>query len=334
MGLLGLAFDPGYASNGRFYVNYAHATPGSTFTSFIARYDPVTGGGFTATPILSVPALQSNHKAGWIGFRPGEPDHLYIGTGDGGGSNDPQRTAQDPDSNLGKVLRVDVSRDDFAADPSRNYGIPSTNPYVGRDGNDEIWALGLRNPYRASFDRATGDLWIGDVGQGSREEIDFIAANAPGGANFGWSRREGDIAGPNPSAGDASATLTDPVLAYVTTGTDRGSVTGGYVYRGPIDSVDGTYFFGDFVRGSIGSLRLVNGMATEVTDWTSTLARPAGIGRFELSSFGEDAAGNLYVTDYGSGRVLMLVPELDTWFLTLAGLLAVVVVAPRQRLRR
>jgi glucose/arabinose dehydrogenase len=200
-GLLGLAFDPGYADPSsagyrRFFVNY---TDPSNQDSVIASYR-ANASGLSADPSTRQEVMRfdqpsfSNHKAGWMGFKPGDGNHLYIATGDGGSSNDPNNNAQNTGVLLGKMLRINVNGDDFTS-PSINYAIPGDNPFVGVAGaRGEIFATGLRNPWRASFDSLTGAMWIADVGQNAREEINFIDAASGGGQNFGWRVREGDIA--------------------------------------------------------------------------------------------------------------------------------------------
>ncbi len=205
-GLLGLAFHPNYKQNGTFYVNYTRQTDGATV---IARYrvsatNPDLADSASATILMIIPQPYANHNGGCLQF--GQDGYLYIGMGDGGSGGDPQNYAQNINSLLGKMLRIDVNN-------GNPYAIPPDNPYVNRDGADEIWALGLRNPWRFSFDRLTGDLYIADVGQNAWEEVNFQAANAQGGINYGWRCREG--AHPynsNPPCNDASflATLTDP----------------------------------------------------------------------------------------------------------------------------
>ncbi|MCU0869622.1 MAG: PQQ-dependent sugar dehydrogenase [Burkholderiales bacterium] len=323
-GLLGLAFSPNWATDRHVYVNYIDATTKNTIVSrFTANAAGTAIDATSELRVLSVaqPPGLDNHKAGWIGFKPGDARHLYIATGDGGGGNDPLQAGQDLTTPLGKVLRVDVTRDGFAADPDRNYAIPDDNPFVGNAAAlPELWAYGLRNPFRASFDRQTGDLWIGDVGQDAREEVNFEAAASPGGINWGWSVREGTE--PTPGVG------ADPLYEYAHTAQERGSITGGYVYRGPIAELQGQYFFGDFVRGTIGSL-VVDGTGVTFIDRTASLALPAGIGRFQIASFGEDAFGNLYVVGI-DGRVFALVPEPSTWLALGAGLFAMLL-AQRRR---
>lgn len=310
-GLLGLAFDPDYASNGRFYVNYIDST---SLDTVVARYTAPSasanqadaGSGQTLLTVAQ-PAGRSNHKAGWLGFRPGEPDYLYIATGDGGGGNDPENRAQNLNDNLGKILRIDVS-------PASGYAIPAGNPFVGQDGNDEIWAYGLRNPYRDSFDRQTGDFYLADVGQDTAEEIDLEPAPGAGGRNYGWRALEG--AGDNPGVADpAPADAVAPLYAYAH-GTLGQTVIGGYVYRGgAIPDLDGTYFFGDYVSGGLYSFRQVAGGVTEFTDRTLELGDP--LGGFNLASFGEDGQGELYVLGLnGTVYQLAAIPEpASAWLL-------------------
>ncbi len=268
-GLLGLAFDPDYASNGYFYVDFTNGV-GDTV---IRRYTQVDGVATAPLDVITIPQVLDNHNGGWIGFDPtaqGAARHnLFIALGDGGGSQDfgPGHTdlignGQDiTDNLLSTMLRIDVSNDGFIDDPRRNYAIPQDNPFAGQDeqgvdivGDDEIFAYGLRNPWRASFDTETGDLWIGDVGQSTREEIDVIYSGSPGGENFGWRLQEGSIQNPGGVGGPAPVDHVLPVLDY-THGFDdyQGlSVTGGYVYRGPSPLIEqGTYVFADYVTDQI-----------------------------------------------------------------------------------
>jgi glucose/arabinose dehydrogenase len=304
-GLLGLAFDPNYATNGRFYVNYISA---ATQDTVIARYTASANRNLadsnSGQVILTVdqPSGFDNHKAGWIGFRPNEPSNLYIATGDGGGGNDPNNLAQNTSSNLGKILRVDVSGS------AAGYTIPAGNPFAGAtSGIDEIWAYGLRNPFRNSFDRLTGDFYIADVGQSTREEVNFEAASGVAGVNYGWRAREGKA--DNPSVGDATPQgAVDPIYDYDHT-SGRRSITGGYVYRGgAIPEFQGTYLFGDFVAGTFGSFRYSNGVLSELTDRTTQIDPTNAFPGSALSSFGEDGAGELYAVNI-SGSIYKLVPE-------------------------
>jgi glucose/arabinose dehydrogenase len=283
-GLLSIAFHPDYAINGLFYVNYTD-TGGDTV---VARYsvsplDPNRANPNSAVPILTIDQPFANHNGGQLQFGP--DGYLYIGMGDGGSGGDPGNRAQNPAQLLGKMLRIDVN----SGSP---YAIPRSNPFVGQTAfRPEIWALGLRNPWRFSFDRSTGDLWLADVGQGTWEEIDFQPATSIGGENYGWRRMEGSHCF-NPANGCNTGTLVLPVIEY---DHDFGcSVTGGYVYRGTRSPrLNGSYIYGDFCSGRIwGATRNANGSVT-VRDFVDAT--------FNISTFGEDAAGEVYVADYGNG---------------------------------
>ena len=324
-GLLGLAFDPGYgnaasAGYGRFFINFIDP---ATLDTVVASYrsDIATGLADPASRVevmrIDQPAGLSNHKAGWIGFKPGDADNLYIATGDGGGGNDPGNRAQNKGDLLGKLLRVDINRDDFA-DPNINYGVPLSNPFVGQAGaRGEIYALGLRNPFRNSFDSASGNLWIADVGQDQREEIDFIAAASAGGQNFGWRQREGNIDTPGindpPTPG-----LSGPLLDY--NRSFGASITGGYVVRDATSPLNGRYVFGDFVSGRIFSIAADGSVQTMAGATELTAVLDAGLGGAigNISSFGQGASGEFYIVDYG-GKVVQVVPEPATALLMLAG---------------
>lgn len=301
-GLLGLAFHPDYVNNGFFYA-YLSVPGGSNHQSEIRRYhgsDPE----LTQT-VLRFNQPFSNHNGGWIGFNPkispDDPQYLYIATGDGGSGGDPFNNSQDTTNNLlGKMLRVDVDADDFPNDANRNYAIPADNPFTAPIDNrdDEIWSYGLRNPYRNSFDRQSGDLWIGDVGQMIREEIDVQPADSPGGENWGWRVKEGNGCFDN-SRTDGNPPcnhpdLLPPIYDYTHGGgTTQGfAVIGGYVYRGSVAQFEGMYFFADHVTHHIWTLdpHAVNVGASVIrrnSQLGTTLTSP--------SSFGEDADGELYV---------------------------------------
>jgi hypothetical protein len=318
-GLLGLAFDPLYKRNGRFYVNVT-ARVGGQLVSEVRRYtNPAIA---TEAPqiVLRVNQPFDNHNGGWIDF--GADKQLYIAFGDGGSGNDPQNNAQNKASLLGKILRIDVSRDGFPADPLRNYAISAGNPF-----GSEVFAYGLRNPYRASFDRPTGDLWIGDVGQGRFEEVNRIAAGTSG-QNFGWRPLEGTL--PTPGVGDPiPAGTTLPITGYTHANGDR-SITGGYVFRGRgLSEIAGRYVFGDFISGRIWSI------ARDGTGLTELTGLAASVGGANWSSFGVDG-GNLYSVDY-AGRIFRFtdvvaaplrsaistasaVPEPQNWAMLIAGL--------------
>lgn len=308
-GLLGLALAPDFATTGIFYVFVTN--PGGdieirryrTLANDRGRADAATGD----VLIQIEHSAASNHNGGWIDFGP--DGFLYAAVGDGGGSGDPANNAQNRDVLLGKMLRLDVSADGFPNDPLRDYRIPATNPFVNGGGAPEIWAFGLRNPFRNSFDRVTGNLWIGDVGQGAVEEIDLMRPG-DGGANFGWAVLEGT----RPFRGEATATMVPPVTEYAHGAGPRegNSVTGGYVYRGPVEALQGLYIFGDFVRGAIWSVpiaQLTVGAtlpSSQFTVRTQEFAPNAGaIGN--IASFGQDQAGNLYIVDI-DGEVFVIEP--------------------------
>ena len=288
-GLLGMAFDPEFATNGTVYLSYT-GRPAGVLTSFVARYLSHDGGRTldtaSAQVLLEIVQEFSNHNGGHLAFGP--DGYLYVGFGDGGSANDPNNRAQDPTNLLGAMLRIDPR----GGSP---YGIPATNPFAGNPtcpqgfgaaACPEIFAWGLRNPWRWSFDALTGRLWLGDVGQGRWEEINVLRA----GENYGWRIREGAHCNTSVAADCDPAGLTDPLWEY---GRDEGrSITGGFVYRGTaIEGLDGHYVFGDFVTGRVWGLP-ADGAGAAVELLAS--GRP-------ISSFGRDAAGELYVVDYGGG---------------------------------
>jgi glucose/arabinose dehydrogenase len=340
-GLLGLAFHPDYASNGHFYVNFTNATGTTVIRRYSEDTDPDRADPASATAVLEIGQPQGNHNGGWIGFGP--DGFLYVATGDGGGSNDNDGghtagigNSQDTTENLlGKVLRIDVDGDDFPQDPDRNYAIPADNPFVGGPGDDEIWLYGLRHPWRLSFDRETGDLYIGDVGQGSREEIDVQPAGRPGGTNYGWRLREGTIATPGEGVGGPRPPgAVDPIYEYLHgTGDTQGfAVTGGVVYRGPALSLRGRYLFADYLTSRIWSLRWDGSDPldfdgtnfSEFVDWGDSPSFQPDQGTLaEISSFGEDAQGNLYIASLLGDvfRVTALPPPVPALAPAAAGLL-------------
>ena len=315
-GLLGLAFDPGYAANGLFYVSFTDAAGTSNIVRYqVSANDPNVANAASAQVIFQLSQPFANHNGGWLGFGP--DGYLYVSSGDGGSGNDPDNRAQNLNDLHGKMLRLDIRSDAFPGDAARNYAIPPGNPYAAGGGAPEIWAYGLRNPWRPSFDRATGDLYIGDVGQDAREEINFQTAGAAGGANYGWRLREGSIATPG-VGGARPAGNVDPVYDYAHgSGQFQGSsVTGGYVYRGPIADLQGMYLFGDFVSSGLWGIRVDRGSGTMVANSLTDLA-----GRLQpntgtinsISSFGEDASGNLYIVDFG-GEIFRVVPTLTSTY--------------------
>ncbi|MEX1275409.1 MAG: PQQ-dependent sugar dehydrogenase, partial [Bacteroidota bacterium] len=283
LGLLGLAFHPSYATNGYFYVNYTAPNP---LRTIIARYsvsttDPNQANKGSEQILLAYNQPYTNHNGGQVSF--GSDGYLYIASGDGGSGGDPQINAQNRSSLLGKILRIDVNN------PSggRNYGIPADNPFAGNSSGfrEEIFAYGLRNPWRFSFDAGTGTLWCGDVGQGAREEIDIIE----NGKNYGWRTMEGSLCF-NPSTGCTTAGLTLPVWEY---GRAEGySVTGGFVYRGTRNpELTGAYIYGDYGSGRIWALR-----SNGVDPPSNSLI--AQISSNRLSSFGADRNNELYICSF------------------------------------
>ncbi|MGH8596078.1 MAG: PQQ-dependent sugar dehydrogenase, partial [Gammaproteobacteria bacterium] len=331
-GVLGLAFDPGYATNKRFYVNYTDGAGNTRIERFTAT-DPELANP-TGELIMTYTQPFDNHNGGWLGFGPND-GYLYISSGDGGDRNDPGNRAQDiTDQPLGKILRVDVNGDDFAADPLRNYRIPTDNPFVGAAGDDEIWAYGLRNAWRPSFDRLTGDFFIADVGQNRREEINFQPAASPGGENYGWRLREGTIATPT-VGGPPPPGAIEPIYDYLhgNENNEGFSVTGGYLYRGPIAALQGHYFFADFINQSLWSLRW-NGSAWTFTDWLHDVGLGVAIDHGTLdsvSSFGEDNLGNLFIVDHdGDLFQIVGVPLPGTGLMLVSAIVALRRWAPRK----
>jgi glucose/arabinose dehydrogenase len=283
-GLLGLAFHPRFASNGKLYVNYTRASDGATIIDEyrVASNPNNVDESATRRQILAISQPYSNHNGGGIAFGP--DGYLYIGMGDGGDANDPEERAQNTNSLLGKMLRIDVN----GTSTGKQYRLPASNPYVGVPGLDEIWAIGLRNPWRWSFDRITGDLWIADVGQGSWEEVDRSTKASGGGRglNYGWDVMEGFHCF-EPMTGCSKAGKTLPLAEY---GHVNGncSITGGYVYRGNrFALLRGGYFYADYCSGRIWAVK-------------STAAGPA-TGRqlldtsLNITSFGESEGGEIYL---------------------------------------
>jgi glucose/arabinose dehydrogenase len=292
-GLLGLAFHPGYTANGSFFVNYTDTTGATVVARYsVSAADPDRADPDSAVTVLTIQQPFSNHNGGQLKFGP--DGYLYVGMGDGGSGGDPQNNAQNLGSLLGKMLRIDV-------DGAQPYAVPPDNPFVTKPGaRPEIWALGLRNPWRFTFDRATGDLFIGDVGQDSWEEIDFQPASSSGGENYGWRLMEGTHCF-NPAANCNSGTLTLPIAEY--SHALGCSVTGGYRYRGQqIPELYGVYLYGDFCSG-----RVWGASQDGVGQWhTVELLDTA----FLISTFGEDEAGELYLAhrpDNAPGAVYRII---------------------------
>ena len=292
-GLLGLAFDPDYATNGFFYIYY---TAANSRRSVVSRFsvrgdDPHRADPASEQVVMEVPQPFSNHNGGNLLFGP--DGFLYIGLGDGGSGGDPLGNGQDPNTLLGSILRIDPR----TPSESRTYSIPSDNPFVDVTGfREEVWAHGLRNPWRFSFDRETGDLWAGDVGQNDFEEIDLILP----GRNYGWNVMEGLHCYP-PSVSSCDQTgLESPIVEYPLTGGNC-AVTGGYVYRGSrLPSLYGAYIYGDFCSGKIWALRYDGQRVTDQALLVDSTLR--------LSSFGEDQAGELYILSF-DGKVYRLTTQ-------------------------
>lgn len=313
-GLLGLAFHPQYDVNGWLFVYYTN-TSGNNVVARYTRSGSNPDAADSASRVEVLPLAHpsnTNHNGGMIAFGP-DDGYLYIAPGDGGAFCDLSENSQNGSSLLGKMLRIDVD--------ALPYTIPADNPFVGAGAPlDEIWSQGLRNPFRFSFDRENGDLYIGDVGQDLWEEIDYLAApNAGRGANFGWDNYEGTRC-PNPScANEGPCTLANLVLPVVEYPHSEGcSVAGGYVYRGcRMRDLRGTYFYGDYCGDFVRSFRIVGGTATDRRDRTAELAPGGGLTIADITSFGEDARGEIYIFDRGSGatgevyKIVPILPNLE-----------------------
>jgi len=306
-GLLGLAFHPDYANNQLFYVDYIDNLSDTVLASYQADPGGLTANPATASVMLNIAQPETNHNGGCLQFGP--DGKLYVGSGDGGGAGDMHGAignGQNLGTLLGKMLRLDV---DIPAP-----FVPADNPFVGPgDPLDEIWAFGLRNPWRFSFDRLTGDLYIADVGQSAQEEVNFLSAPLAGKNNFGWRCMEGNACFTSPSGPNCTCNgnnLTDPVFTYSHGGVPfRCSINGGYVYRGlDIPGENGNYFYSDFCSGQVWSFAMVGGVATGNTQ------RFAFGSAFDMTSFGEDAQGEIYIVSgigTANGAVRKIVPTND-----------------------
>jgi glucose/arabinose dehydrogenase len=310
-GLLGLTFHPDYQNNGEFFVNYTNNSNDTVVARYAVSGDPDVADAGSAEILMTIDQPQTNHNGGWIDFGP--DGFLYVATGDGGGGDDDDAGHTDgigngqdiTDNLLGAMLRIDVNGDDFPSDPDRNYAIPASNPFVGIDGDDEIWAYGLRNPWRNAFDRETGDLWIADVGQRDWEEVNFQPADSAGGENYGWRCREGmhDFNTDNCTG----LGYTEPIHEY--SHSLGCSITGGNVYRGcAVPDLRGTYFFADYCSNTIWSLRYDGGLVVDLTNRTAELAPGGGLSIGSITSFGEDADGEVYLADQSGGEIFKIVP--------------------------
>ncbi len=299
-GLLGLAFHPEYETNGLFVVNYTDVERNTVLALYQTSDDPDRADPESAIVLKHVTQPEGNHNGGCVRFGP--DGMLYVGMGDGGGAFDQHGeigNAQDPQTLLGKLLRLDVDA------PAPH--VPPDNPFVGVEGvAPEIWATGLRNPWRFSFDRQTGDLYIADVGQSEREEVNFTAAGGAGGENYGWRCLEGTSCTELSGCDCDDPALQAPVFEYDhETGC---SITGGFVYRGEaIPSLHGWYFVADFCSAMIWSLRVEGGVAVEMIDRTTELAPGLGLDIGAVSAFGQDDAGELYIIDHEDGELFRIV---------------------------
>lgn len=293
-GLLGMDFPPDFAEKPLVYVHYSREDGDTRISRFAVDTESWTVREDSEEILLEVEQPYANHDGGQLEFGP--DGYLYLGLGDGGAANDPLDAGQDLQQLLGKILRLDVSGD-------QGYTIPASNPFVGRDdARGEVWAWGLRNPWRFSFDRLNGDLYIGDVGQNKWEEIDFAPANSKGGENYGWRLKEGTHEFSD-QEGVPRESLVEPIHEY-----GHGphcSIVGGYVYRGTaIPELAGWYFYGDTCSGAVGVLRTEKGVQVARQDLTKQLAPKGKLA--QLVSFGEDAAGELYAVTL-SGSVYRIV---------------------------
>lgn len=297
-GLLGLAFSPNYETDGKFYVDRTAPNGDIQIVEYTVSSNPNVADGSSGKVILTVPHRDAdNHNGGWIGFGP--DGALYIAVGDGGGSGDPEGDAQNTHSLLGKILRI-------APDGNGGYDIPTDNPFAdGVGGAAEVFDYGLRNPWRPSFDSATGDFYIGDVGQNAWEEVDYAAAGTGGGLNFGWNLFEGT----HTFGGGSTDGITMPVVEYKHTGGDFGGsvITGGYVYRGP-GGGQGLYFFTDFSSGNLWTIKVdEDGKAVDFLNHNDQIDIDAG-SLSNIASFAEDGQGRLYAISL-SGDIYLITPS-------------------------
>jgi glucose/arabinose dehydrogenase len=295
-GLLGLTFHPDYTTNGYFYVNYTMVNGDTRISRFTVSANPDVADATSRLDILTVDQPYGNHNGGCLKFGP--DGYLYIGMGDGGSGEDPLNNGQSMDELLGKILRIDVN-------VGALYGIPADNPFIGAstDTLPEIWASGIRNPWRFSFDRETGDLWIGDVGQYAWEEVDFQSVDSPGGENYGWNCYEGNHVGFGGGCPPMSSFVA-PVTEY-SHASSACSVTGGYVYRGTAyPNLYGKYFFCDYCNGKFYSLE-----RNDADEWVRFDVASTGSG---WTSFGEDNAGEIYVVNQSDGKIYSLTDPCST----------------------
>ena len=309
-GLLGFAFHPNHTNNGKFYINYMD-NDGNTIVSEFSTNSELRANHKSERIILKLKQPYGNHNGGDIQFGP--DGYLYISIGDGGKAGDPLNAGQDLSSLFGKIIRIDIEQ--------KPYGIPKSNPFFGqKDKREEIWAWGLRNVWRFSFDKQTGDKYLADVGQNKWEEVNFEPASSKGGLNYGWRIMEANhcydpkencpteglikpiIEYPNDANHPAFAFRIIEELSFSETDVEGCSVTGGYVYRGQkIKSMQGQYIFGDYCSGNIWTLRVVNGKAINFKNRTEEINIGGGEFTTYISSFGQDSDGEIYIIDYNGG---------------------------------
>ena len=309
-GLLGFAFHPNHTNNGKFYINYMD-NDGNTIVSEFSTNSELRANHKSERIILKLKQPYGNHNGGDIQFGP--DGYLYISIGDGGKAGDPLNAGQDLSSLFGKIIRIDIEQ--------KPYGIPKSNPFFGqKDKREEIWAWGLRNVWRFSFDKQTGDKYLADVGQNKWEEVNFEPASSKGGLNYGWRIMEANhcydpkencpteglikpiIEYPNDANHPAFAFRIIEELSFSETDVEGCSVTGGYVYRGQkIKSMQGQYIFGDYCSGNIWTLKVVNGKAINFKNRTEEINIGGGEFTTYISSFGQDSDGEIYIIDYNGG---------------------------------
>jgi len=297
-GLLGFAFHPDYATNGLFYISYTDTGGNSRIVEYTVSNDPNIADPASARLIITVNQPYGNHNGGMITFDP--TGNLLLGLGDGGSGGDPGNRAENPQTLIGSMLRIGVDADDFPGDASRNYTIPTDNPFVGSSaGADEVWAYGLRNPWRFSLDETSGLIYIADVGQSAREEVDVAPIAMPG-VDYGWNTLEGTRCFDPPSGCSSAGTML-PVYEY---NTNEGcAITGGYVYRGAdFPDLVGHYFYADYCQGQLRSFKYSGGVLGSERNWSSEFGFVGNV-----TSFGVDSSNRLYVVTDG-GEVLRLTP--------------------------
>ena len=302
-GLLGISFHPDYAENGAFFLSYTRTNGASVLSRWQVSDDPDVADAASESVLMVIPQPAQNHNGGMIAFGP--DGYLYFGVGDGGGSGDPFENGQDRSNPLGAMLRIDVD----TPGPDTPYSIPADNPFVDTAGADpRIWAYGLRNPWRFSFDRETGDLWIADVGQNTVEWIHFQPAGSEGGQNYGWPVFEGDLCFDENPLCDSPELFVPPIFVY-----DRDfgrSITGGYAYRGGrIPWLEGVYLYGDYLSSRIAGFRWDGATVSDFTEFTDELRVGLSPTLGLISSFGEDGRGEVLVVEYNRGRVSRIVPD-------------------------